>query len=80
MTCANISRRDYRDHVIEHLADQEHALARNLAAMRELLHLVLAQLHEVTRQLERLREQHYQLRDEYRSFREHVPRDERGAA
>ena len=48
----------------EHLADQVHPLARDLAAMRELLHLALGWLHEVTRQLGRFREPHHQLRNE----------------
>ncbi len=80
MTCAKITRRDYRDRVIEHLADQEHTLARNLAAVRALLHLALARLHEVGRQLDRLKKQHYKLRDEYRRLRDQVRRDERRAA
>ena len=80
MTCAKSSAHDHRDRVIEHFADQEHALARDLAAMRELLHLALGRLHEVTRQLDRLQEQHHQLRDECRRLREQVRHDERRAA
>ena len=80
MTCPKVARPDYRDHVIEHLADQEHTLAHDLAAVRELLHLALEQLHETGRHCDRLREQHRQLRDEYRRLRELILRDERRAA
>ena len=79
MTHPRSSARDHRDRVLEHFADQEYALARDLAALREVLHLALAQLHEVTRQLDRFREQHHQLRHEYRRLREEALRDERAA-
>ena len=80
MTCEESSPRDYRGRVIEHLADQEHALARDLGALRELLHLALGRLHQMGKQLDRLREQHHRLHDEYRSLREQVLRDERSVA
>ena len=70
----------FRDRIIERLADQEYALARDLAANRELLHLALVQLHQVGRELGHLREQHGQLRDECRRLRAQVPCDERRTA
>ncbi len=80
MKCTTVSRSNYRDRVIEYLADQERALARDLASTRELLHLALGHLHEVTRELGRLRERHYRLHDEYRSLRERPPRKQRRVA
>lgn len=61
---------DYRDGVIAELAESEYRLARDLAAVRQLLHLALEQLHATERQRDALREQNRGLRD----------RDERRAA
>ena len=69
-----------RDSLISEFADQEHTLARELAAVRELLHLTLGQLHEQGRRHERLREQHRRLRDECRDLRAAIPRDDWRAA
>ncbi len=74
MTCPPASLPDHRDGVVEHFADQEYALARHLAAVRELLHLALARLHEITAQFDRFKEQHHRLLDEYRRLREQVRR------
>ena len=69
------------DDIIETLADSEHALARDLAAHRELLHAALTLLHERGGELGRLRRDNRRLRDECRRLRQVVPhRDERNAA
>ncbi len=66
---------------IETLADSEHALARDLAAHREMLHVALTLLHERGVELGRLRRDNRRLRDECRRLRQVVPRrDERMAA
>lgn len=54
------------DLVTEALADSEHRLARELASVRELLHVAVTQLHERRRR----DEQHAHLRNEYRQLRE----------
>lgn len=58
-----------RDLLIGELTEQEHHIARELASVRQLLHLALEQAHEKGRQLERLRARHHRLRDEYRRLR-----------
>ncbi len=69
------------DDIIETLADSEHALARDLAAHRELLHAALTLLHERGIELGRLRRNNRRFRDECRRLRQVVPhRDERMAA
>ena len=45
---------DYRDRVIETLADSEHALAREAAGLREVLHAAVEQVHELTGERNRL--------------------------
>ena len=45
---------DYRDRVIETLADSEHALAREAAGLREVLHVAVEQLHVLTAERDRL--------------------------
>ena len=72
--------RDYRDRVIEELAASEHWLARDLAGVRELLHIALGQLQGVTYQRDRLREQQRRLRAEHRRLRESTLRHKREAA
>lgn len=66
--------------LIAEFADSEYRLARELAAVRVLLHLALGQSHEWVLRYDRLEKQHRRLRDEYRSFREHALRDDRRAA
>lgn len=61
---------DDRERLVSELVDSEHQLARDLAAVRKLLHLTLGLLHESGRKVSRLREQHRQLLDEYRGLRE----------
>jgi len=74
-------RDEVRNDIIESFADSEYALARDLAACREALHVAVEQLHEVTCQHDRLREDNRRLRDECRRLRQTVPdRDERRAA
>ena len=46
--------RDYRDGVIETLADSEHALAREAAGLREVLHAAVEQVHALTVERNRL--------------------------
>ena len=72
--------RSDHDLLIAEFADSEHCLARDLAGVRQLLHLALEQLHERGRQLDRLREQHRRLRDGSRALRETILRDERRVA
>jgi hypothetical protein len=72
--------RDLHDGMIELFAESEHALARELAAVRNLYHLALEQLHQRGRHLDRLREQHGQLRGEYRRLRASILRGDRRAA
>ena len=72
--------RDDRDLLIAEFADSEHCLARDLAGVRQLLHLALGQSHKWAHRHTRLQEQHRRLRDEYRAFREPVIRDDRRAA
>ena len=55
-----------RNDLIESLADSEYALARNLAAYREMLHVSLTLLHERGAALDRVRSDNRQLRDECR--------------
>ena len=64
---------DGPDIVIEELADSEHRLARELASVRELLHVAVAQLREQDCQRRRRDEQHAHLRNEYRRLREMQP-------
>jgi predicted nuclease with TOPRIM domain len=70
-------RADYRDLVIEMLADAEAALLEHVASLeadvatyRELTCAAFDALQRLTHQHDRLREQHQRLLDEYRSFRE----------
>ena len=58
--------------LISELVDSEYQLARELAAVRQLLHIALGQLHEQGLRHDRLRDQHQRVRDEYRSHRERV--------
>ena len=69
-----------RDSTVSFLADQEHALAAEVAHLREALHVAVARLRERDLELTRLRGQHHQLRDQYRRLREQVLRDEQRAA
>ena len=55
--------------VIETLADSEHALARDLAAHRELLSIALQLLHDADRQLHSGRTTIASLHDELRAAR-----------
>ena len=71
---------DDRDRLISEFADSEYRLARELASVRQLLHITLGQSHEQGRQLDRLREQHRRLRDEYRSLRKTIPHNNQKAA
>ena len=57
---------DARDRIITELADNEDRLARDLAGVRELLHLSLGQMHERECEVKRLHETHNRLRAEYR--------------
>ena len=67
--------------IIESFADSEYALARDLAAHRQMLHVALTLLHEWGTELGRLRRNNRQLRDEYRRLRQAVPNhDERRTA
>ena len=78
---SNPLRDEVRNDLIETLADSEHALARDLAVHREMLHITLTLLHERECELGQLRRDNRQLRDECRSLRRTVPdRDERRAA
>jgi hypothetical protein len=70
---------DARDWIITELAESEHRLACDLAAMRELLNISLGLAHEHERQLARLGAQHSQLRYEYRRLRETILHDDRTA-
>ena len=45
---------DYRDVVIQELADSERALAREAAGLREVLHAAVEQVHELTVERNRL--------------------------
>lgn len=54
--------------------DQEYRLARDLAAVRQLLHLTLGLFHERERELERMRDAHSRLRAEHRQLREGILR------
>ena len=75
-TCSGVFCGD-RTFLITDLADTEHALARDLAAYRELLHVALTLLHERGAELGRLRRYNRQLRDECRRLRQAGPhRDE----
>ena len=67
---------DYKDLVIETLADDEAALLERLASLendiriyRELAQQALHELHHLTRRHDRLREQHARLLDEFRFLR-----------
>ena len=51
---------------LESLGDSEYALARDLAACREVLHVAVEQLHEVTCQRDRLRKDNRRLREPIR--------------
>ena len=62
------------DDIIETLAESEHALARDLAAHRQMLHVTLTLLHDRGSELARLRSDNRQLRDECRRLRQAVPR------
>ena len=61
--------RGYRDAVIEALADSEHALARDLAAVRECYHLTLGLFHASMMELDGLRKRYYRVLDENRRLR-----------
>ena len=76
---ADVFRGD-RDLLVSEFADQEHRLARELASVRQLLHLTLAQLHEQVRKFDRHLEQHRRLRAEYRALRESIIRNDRSNA
>ena len=71
---------DARDRMIAVLADNEYRLARDLAGVRELLHLSLGQMHERECERKRLHETHNRLRAEYRQVREALFPDGRKAA
>lgn len=71
---------DARDRIITVLADSEYRLARDLAGVRELLHLSLGQMHERECERKRLHETHNRLRAEYRQVREALFPDGRKAA
>ena len=73
-------RQSVSNDIIETLADSEHALARDLAAHREMLHVALTLLHERGCELGRLRDAHHRLHGEYRRLRNTRLRDERRAA
>ena len=45
---------DYRDFVIQELADSEHALAAEAAGLREVLHAAVEQVHALTGERDRL--------------------------
>ena len=70
---------DARDRIITELADSEYRLARDLAGVRELLHLSLGQMHERECERKRLHETHNRLRAEYRQVREALFPDGRKA-
>ena len=61
--------RDYRDTLIETFADSEHALARELAAVRECYHVTLELLHTTRTDLGALRNRYYRMLDENRRLR-----------
>ena len=70
---------DYRDLVIEELADSETALRERIASLdgenagfRELLCAAMDLLHDLTVKRDREREQYARLKDEYRAFREQI--------
>ena len=63
--------RGYRDAVIEALADSEHALARDLAAVRECYHLTLGLFHDCMTELHGLRARYHRVLDENRRLRAH---------
>ena len=72
--------RDDRDLLTREFVDQEHALARELASVRQLLHLALGQMHEKDQRHHRLVDQHRHLLAEYRHLRETILRDDRSRA
>jgi hypothetical protein len=72
-----MSERDYRDMVIEVLADSEAELIDRVVELtsansteREVRQAAIHHLADVTGQLARLREQHHRLLDQYRHLRE----------
>ena len=70
-----------REQLIGEFAESEHRLARELAAVRELLHITLAELHETVRKFDRHLDQHRDLRAEYRQLREStLPNDRSNVA
>ena len=66
-----------RDQLIAEFADSEHRLARELVAVRQLLHLTLGQLHDKIQEYDRQLDLHRRLVAEYRALREAVLRDNR---
>ena len=80
--------RDYRDNIIQTLADSEASLVSQLAetrttltAYKEVLSTALECLHGLSRKFDHLQEAHHRLRDAYRHLREALLRDdERRAA
>jgi hypothetical protein len=73
-------RRDYKDGVIEQLADDLAAMTERAEGYRLLALEATHRLHERHLELTRLHEQNAHLRDEYRAHRERVMRDEAGRA
>ena len=80
--------RDYRDNIIETLANSEASLISELAETRttltayeELTSVALERLHDLNRRFEHLQEAHHRLRNEYRHLRKALlGNDDRRAA
>ena len=72
--------RNLHDSSMELLTESEQALARELAAVRRLLHLALEQLHETARQLDCQREQPHLVLAEYWDPRGTILREDWRAA
>ena len=73
--------RDYRDIVIEELADAEALLLERVASLeadvqsyRLLAQEAIHALHDLARERDRLRERHHRLLNEYRALREDLLR------
>ena len=71
--------RDYRDVVIETLADELADLRECAAGHRELALAGIHALHKLTADHERLRRQHHELLNEYRGLRSRIMRTETAA-
>lgn len=69
-------REDYRDMVIETLADAEVDALDSAGTWREIARAAIGKLHEQRVEIERLREQHYRVLDQYRALRARTASEE----